>query len=108
MLFGALAVVSEADLERACNAVLAGEASEDITRYISQRDFWIEVLRAEHPQDFALIQQQFEQAMEALEERMQQLGSGAYDAQARTLMRDRQEALEALALRLTRERLNRA
>jgi hypothetical protein len=103
MLFQSLAGVSQADLDRAYVAVLSAEATDERLRYISQRDFWLAVLRAEHRADFEAIEQRFDTAMDTLDSRMQSLGSGEYDTQARQLMRDRQSALDELALRLTRE-----
>ncbi|NIE76973.1 hypothetical protein F3J45_21270 [Pantoea sp. Ap-967] len=105
MLFSAIASVPPEAIERAYLAVLSAESTEARVLYISQRDFWVPVLRAAHRAAFDAVEQAFDEALETLDGNRERLGSGAYDQQARELMARREQALQALALRLTREEL---
>ncbi|XDR18722.1 NEL-type E3 ubiquitin ligase domain-containing protein [Pseudomonas putida] len=105
MQFRAIAGVSRSDLDRVYQAVQEAEASDELALFISQRDFWLPVLRAQRAEDFAALEEQFDTQLQALDERKETLGSAAYVQQANQIGKDREVALNALALRLTREAL---
>ena len=63
------------------------------------------VLRAQRAEDFAALEEQFDTQLQALDERKETLGSAAYVQQANQIGKDGEVALNALALRLTREAL---
>ena len=105
MQFHAIAGVTGNDLDRAFRAVQAAEASEELALYISQRDFWLAVLRAQRAKDFEALEEGFDAKLQALDAQKETLGSAAYVQQANQIGKDRDAALEALALRLTREAL---
>ena len=104
--FGAIAGVAQSDLDRAFQAVLAAEASDERVRYISQRDYWIAYLRERYPEPFKQIAEHFDKQLDALDEGKEALGSGAYAQRCEQLRRDTEQAFEALALRLTQHELN--
>jgi len=105
MQFRAIAGVTRHDLDRVYRAVQAAEASDELAVFISQRDFWLPVLRVQHAEAFEALEQQFDTRLQALDEGKEALGSAAYVQQANQIGKDRDAALEALALRLTREAL---
>ncbi|MFJ7008856.1 NEL-type E3 ubiquitin ligase domain-containing protein [Pseudomonas putida] len=105
MQFRAIAGVTRNDLERVYRAVQEAEASDELAVFISQRDFWLPVLRGQRADDFEALEQRFETRLQALDERKEALGSAAYVQQANQIGKDREAALNALALRLTREAL---
>jgi len=105
MQFRAIAGVTRHDLERVYQAVQEAEASDELAVFISQRDFWLPVLRVQHAEAFEALEQQFDTRLQALDEGKEALGSAAYVQQANQIGKDRDAALEALALRLTREAL---
>ncbi|MGE8115196.1 NEL-type E3 ubiquitin ligase domain-containing protein [Pseudomonas sp. NPDC086566] len=112
MLFGGLARVDQADLDRAYTAVLDAEATQARAVFISEREFWIASLRALHTQAFTEVEDDFQRRWDALESQWQtpddsQLGLGdpEYLRRARALREEREQALGALTLRLTQEAL---
>lgn len=103
MQFGRLANVSPLQLEEACKEVLQVEAGEQRIVFISERDFWLPVLRAEHPDDFEALETQFTVRLEALDEQREALTSDEYWNLSNALRDEREQALASLAQRLTRE-----
>lgn len=103
MQFGRLANVSPLQLEEACKEVLQVEAGEQSIVFISERDFWLPVLRAEHPDDFEALETQFTVRLEALDEQREALTSDEYWNLSNALRDEREQALASLAQRLTRE-----
>lgn len=103
MQFGRLANVSPLQLEEACKEVLEVEAGEQRIVFISERDFWLPVLRAEHPDDFETLETQFTVRLEALDEQREALTSDEYWNLSNALRDEREHALASLAQRLTRE-----
>ncbi|MGJ7548416.1 NEL-type E3 ubiquitin ligase domain-containing protein [Pseudomonas alloputida] len=106
MEFQRVADVTQGHLDRAYQAVLAAETGTERIRYISQRDFWTSYLRARYPEAFAQIAERFDTKMDALDDEKEALGSGAYAQRCEKLRDDREQALDALALKLTQDELN--
>ncbi|WP_343586080.1 NEL-type E3 ubiquitin ligase domain-containing protein, partial [Pseudomonas sp.] len=112
MLFGSLAGVTQADLDNAYQQVLSAETGEERAVFISQRDFWVAALREQHAEAFSAIDDAFQKRWQAVETQWESaatseaaLGHQEYLRQATNLRREREMALAALALRLTREAL---
>ncbi|MFV3290260.1 NEL-type E3 ubiquitin ligase domain-containing protein [Pseudomonas sp. NY11955] len=103
MQFRAFAGVSRSDLDRVYQAVQEAEASDELAVFISQRDFWLPVLRALRAEDFEALEEQFDTKLQTLDAQKETLSSAAYVLKANKIGKDREAALEALALRLTRE-----
>ncbi|RWU18152.1 hypothetical protein DM813_26185 [Pseudomonas alkylphenolica] len=101
MQFQAIASVSDAQLADAARAVREAEATDALIAYVSQLDFWLEYLRSEYGARFTEAEQPFWDRLEAL-------GTGddaSVQAQARRLASEREAAVEALVLDLTRDAL---
>lgn len=105
MQFRAIAGVTRSDLDRVYQAVQEAEASDELAVFISQRDFWLPVLRAQRAEDFEALEERFDTLLQALDEQKKALGSAAYVQQANQIGKDRDAALDEFALRLTREAL---
>ncbi|HGM5579393.1 TPA: NEL-type E3 ubiquitin ligase domain-containing protein [Pseudomonas putida] len=105
MQFEAVAGVSAADLQVARDAVTRAEAGDALITFLAGRDFWLEHLRAIDEQAFLSVEAPFEQRQDALFEQKQQMSSGAWKAALDELARLREQALQDLAMRLTREAL---
>ncbi|MFJ4392483.1 NEL-type E3 ubiquitin ligase domain-containing protein [Pseudomonas soli] len=105
MQFITLAQVGQADLDAAQAMVLAQERSPELALYVSQRDFWLEYLRQTHAEQFEQVEQPFWARQELLYDRRQTLSDGAYLEQSGQLSSERQQAVAALALRLTEQAL---
>lgn len=105
MQFGAVAAVSPGQLRAATDAVQRAEAGAELARFISTRDFWLEHLRATHGPAFSDVEARFWARLEALTDQQHSLPEGDYLAQMNQLGREREQALQALALRLTNEAL---
>ncbi|POG09848.1 hypothetical protein BGP84_08920 [Pseudomonas putida] len=106
MEYQRLAEVTQVHLDRAYRAVLAAETGSERIRYISQRDFWTPYLRDRYPEAFAQIAERFDTKMDALDDEKEALGSSAYVQRCEKLRDDREQALDALALKLTQDELN--
>ncbi|WP_085673004.1 MULTISPECIES: NEL-type E3 ubiquitin ligase domain-containing protein [unclassified Pseudomonas] len=110
MLFGTLAGVTQADLDKAYQQVLSAEATEERVVFISEREFWVAALRELHPEAFDAIDERFQQSWQAVEAQWESsvaseaaLGHQEYLRQATNLRKEREQALATLALKLTRE-----
>lgn len=103
MHFQALAGVTREQLAAAAVAVRQAQASDALPRYISQREYWLESLRAQHGQAFSEVEAPFWVRLQTLESA--QLDSVDYLRSSNELAIERQDAVELLALRLTREAL---
>ena len=113
MLFGSLAGVTQADLDNAYQQVLSAETGEERVVFISQREFWVAALRELHAEAFSIIEDAFQERWQAVETQWESavtseaaLGHQEYLRQAANLLKEREMALAALALRLTREALD--
>lgn len=105
MQFSEVAAVSPAQLQAATAAVREAEASSALANFISTRDFWLEHLRATEAAAFSALDARFWARLESLAERQDSLPEGDYLAQMNRLGREREAALQALALRLTQAAL---
>ncbi|WP_449431884.1 NEL-type E3 ubiquitin ligase domain-containing protein [Pseudomonas putida] len=104
MQFQTIAGVTQQQLNQASAAVRRAEASDELARFISQRDFWLEQLRREHANEFSEVEAPFWARLDKLSPT--QAGSdGRYLELVNQLAGERKAAIEALALRLTREAL---
>lgn len=107
MQFAEVAAVSPAQLRAATDAVQRAEAGAELASFISTRDFWLEHLRTAHGAAFSEVEARFWTRLEALGDRQHSLPEGDYLAQMNQLGRDREHALQALALHLTQQALER-
>ena len=82
---------------------ILSQAGEQRIVFISERDFWLPVLRAEHPDDFETLEAQFSLRMETLYEQREALTSDEYRKLGDALRDEREQALARLAQRLTHE-----
>ena len=105
MQFGRVANVSSTQLQEAAQRVRAAEATQALARNISQRGFWLNYLRAEHPQAFADIEATFTRRGAELDEASETMTSGTYQEHWDALLIERDAQEHALALRLTEEAL---
>lgn len=101
MQFGNLAHVTPAQLEAAYLEVLEAEAGERRLAFISERDFWLDVLRAEQPERFEEVETRFGQQLEALDDQRLSLTSEAYFMRCNAIRDARDTALSQLAQKLT-------
>lgn len=104
MQFETIARVSAAQLANAAQSVRDAEATDALAEYISQRDFWLEHLHSEYAERFRAVEQPFWERLDALDDG-EGISEGAYLQQANQLANEREQALKALALELTREAL---
>lgn len=103
MQFEGIAEVSQAQLEAAAREVRSRERGSGLAEYIAQRDFWITYLRGEYAERFRAAEQPFWDQLDVLE--ADQQPESQYLATMNQLARDREKALQQLALQLTREAL---
>lgn len=101
MQFGGLAEVTQAQLDAAYLEVLQAEATDQRVAFISERDFWLEVLRAEQPQRFDDVESFYGQQQEALDEQRHSITSAAYVRRSNAIRDARDTALSQLAQELT-------
>ncbi|MGG5291114.1 NEL-type E3 ubiquitin ligase domain-containing protein [Pseudomonas shirazensis] len=107
MQFGTIGGVSQQDLVLAEAVVREAEAGEALAQYISQRDFWLQYLHREHAAAFETVEAPFWARMETLDAQREGLEDGQYLAQVNQLANDREVAVTAQALELTRAALAR-
>lgn len=105
MQFGAIAGVTQQQLLVAEAQVLAAETDEALAQYISRRDFWQQYVRQTHGENFERVEQPFWERLEALSDAQQDHSSASYLDQANQLAREREAAIDAEFLRLTRAAL---
>ncbi|MDR2318625.1 MAG: hypothetical protein LBF06_19805 [Pseudomonas sp.] len=105
MLFQSLAGVTQAQIDAAYTQVLNAEATPARVASISQRDFWLEYLRQRYEEPFGKIEDAFIDKLQTLESEKPTLNSAEYVARSGELAVAREQALQALALRLTREEM---
>ncbi|MCE1117086.1 MULTISPECIES: NEL-type E3 ubiquitin ligase domain-containing protein [Pseudomonas] len=103
MQFEGIAEVNQEQLDSAAREVRTREAGDGLAEYISQRDFWLAYLRGEYAERFTAAEQPFWDQLDALEQQRQP--ESQYLAAMNQLARDREKALQQLALQLTREAL---
>lgn len=104
MQFETIAAVSRQQLAAAAATVREAEATEQLPRFIAQRDFWQEYLRREEPAAFNAVEAPFWGRMEGLS--AEAANEGAYLRDFDRLAEERKAAIEALLLRLTREAMD--
>lgn len=105
MQFEAIGGVTRADLDDALAAVHAAETGDALVQYISQRDFWLQYLRHEHGAVFESVEEPFWARMEALDAQRDGVDDARYLLEVNQVASDRQAALEAQAIQLTRAAL---
>ena len=105
MQFEGVANVTGAQLQQALGSVRAAEATQALAESVSQREFWLNHLRAEYPQAFAAIEEDFAGSGTQLDEQQGALTSAEYDQRWKALLMERDAKLHALALQLTQEAL---
>lgn len=105
MQFGAIAGVTRAQLDAAAATVHSEEAGEGLAEYISQRDFWVQYLEAQHTEAFTAAEQASWDGLEKLDDEREKLDDKQYVTRANQLAVDRNKARQDLILRLTREAL---
>lgn len=108
MQFAEVAAVTPAQVTAALNSVRTAERSDQLASFISGRDFWQAHLRHVHHAEFEQTEQGFWDRLDTLQEQLSTLPEGQYLEQANSLAREREAALQALALRLTQEALRSA
>ncbi|MFJ4348538.1 NEL-type E3 ubiquitin ligase domain-containing protein [Pseudomonas sp. NPDC089401] len=106
MQFEAVANVTPAQLQQALQSVRAAEGTQALAENLSQRECWLNYLRAEHPQAFTAIEEDFAARGSELDEQAQALPSEAYKQRWQDLQIERDAELNALALQLTQEALD--
>ncbi len=104
MQFETIAAVSRQQLAAAAATVREAEATEQLPRFIAQRDFWQEYLRREQPAAFNAVEAPYWGRMEGLS--TEAANEGAYLRDFDRLAQERKAAIEALLLRLTREAMD--
>ena len=102
MQFSTIADVSQQQLAVAAAAVREAEGSDQLVRFVTQRDFWREYLQREQPATFSAVEEPFSERLEALSG-LAAGGEGAYLVEVDRLTAERRAAIEALVLRLTQE-----
>lgn len=107
MQFVEIAAVSERDLAATKQAVEVAELSEQLGAFIGACDFWVDYLREQHGREFAAVEDDFWARLERVMALQDSLTEGDYLSQMNQLAKDRDQALQALALRLTHEALAR-
>lgn len=105
MQFGAIAGVTRAQLDAAAATVRSEEAGKGLAEYISQRDFWVQYLEAQHTEAFTAAEQASWDGLEKLDDEREKLDDKQYVTRANQLAADRNKARQDLILRLTREAL---
>ncbi|MFJ4068782.1 NEL-type E3 ubiquitin ligase domain-containing protein [Pseudomonas sp. NPDC089996] len=107
MQFEGVANVTSAQLQQALQRVRAAEDSQALARSISQREFWLNHLRTEHPQAFTAIEDGFADRGSNLDEQQTALSSEDYLQRWNALRIERDAQLHDLAVQLTQEALDR-
>ncbi|MFK8331935.1 NEL-type E3 ubiquitin ligase domain-containing protein [Pseudomonas sp. BJa5] len=105
MLYRQYAGVTYQQLAVALAQVRNAEASDALVQYISQRDFWQHYLRTVHGEGFERVEQPFWDRLDALSDAQQEQDSASYLGQANRLASEREAAIAAEYLRLTRAAL---
>ncbi|MFJ4387237.1 NEL-type E3 ubiquitin ligase domain-containing protein [Pseudomonas sp. NPDC089408] len=101
MQFAVLAQVTQEQLDAAYLEVLDAEATDQRLAFISERDFWLDVLRAEQPTRFDDVESRFARQLETLDEQRLSLTSDDYVSRANAIRDGRETALTLLAQELT-------
>ncbi|MFK0089884.1 NEL-type E3 ubiquitin ligase domain-containing protein [Pseudomonas sp. NPDC090755] len=100
--FTTLANVSEGQLATAASTVEAAERTDALPLSISTRDFWRAYLRQQQPLAFEQVEQPFIEQLDDLTEAAAEINEGEYLLRMNQLGSERQAAIDALILRLTR------
>lgn len=101
MRFATIAGVTQADLDRAAEAVRDAEAGPELARDVSRRDFWLEYLHQHHGAAFEAVAQPFWARLEALDAERSALDDAVYLRRMQRLGEEREAATQNLALELT-------
>ncbi|MFF7066367.1 NEL-type E3 ubiquitin ligase domain-containing protein [Pseudomonas sp. NPDC008258] len=105
MQFEGVAGVTDVQVQQALQSVRTAEGTQALAESISQREFWLNHLHAEHSQAFAAIEEDFADRGTRLDEQKDALTSADYEQRWKTLLVERDGELHALALQLTQEAL---
>lgn len=102
MYYESTASIAQSQYLAAASAVRAAEATDALAQFISTRDFWLEYLREQHPATFLRTEQRFDSRLDALMELWGTIPDHDMNQRLLGLGNDRTEALNTLALNLTR------
>jgi hypothetical protein len=101
MLYTRLAGVTQDILDDAYTGILANEGKPEFLQALIARDFWMTFLERQYAADFAPLKADFQERMEALDNDRPGLTDQHYLARVGAIERQRNEALNALAYRLS-------
>ncbi|WP_065831767.1 NEL-type E3 ubiquitin ligase domain-containing protein, partial [Pseudomonas syringae] len=101
MLYNRLAGVTQEMLEDAYAQILGKESTPQFLQALIAREFWMTFLEHRYAQDFEPLKAFFQEQMGALDSNRSDLTDEHYLAQIDMIQRERTEALEALACKLT-------
>ncbi|WP_460418926.1 NEL-type E3 ubiquitin ligase domain-containing protein [Pseudomonas sp. microsymbiont 2] len=105
MLFGEVAGVQAARLERARARIQETETPERVAQSLVAREFWVEHLRRAHGERFVTFDAPFQERSTALLEAAQTMTDGDYAARQEALREQWDSGRQALLLELTRTAL---
>lgn len=103
MQFSNSAGVTAEALDNAARTILSHETSEELTAFALTRDFWVDHLKRQYPDEFLTAQHSTAMRMEALDELHNErpLTDASYKREADAIMRQRQVDEERLMRQLT-------
>ena len=101
MLYNRLAGVTQDMLDDAYSGILAKEGQPQFLQALIARDFWMTFLEGRYADTFAPLKAGFQDRMEALDNDRAGLTDEHYLARVGAIQRQRNEALNALACRLS-------
>ncbi|MGG5291117.1 NEL-type E3 ubiquitin ligase domain-containing protein [Pseudomonas shirazensis] len=105
MRYSLAAAVSAQQIADALRVVRAAETDEALAHSLNQREFWQAYLRERHDTAFDAITEDYAARGEQLDQQREQLNSQLYTERWQDLGNEREAALQALSLELTREAL---
>nr|WP_314875555.1 NEL-type E3 ubiquitin ligase domain-containing protein [uncultured Pseudomonas sp.] len=105
MRYDAAAAVTAQQTAEALSVVRAAETEEALAASLSQRAFWQAYLRERHDTVFDPIIDDYAARGEQLDQEREQLSSQVYNERWENLSSERESALQAVSLELTREAL---
>lgn len=106
MFYETTARIEAAQYRAAAEAVRAAETSDALAQFISTRSFWVEHLREQHSATFMRTEQRFEARLDTLMELWGVIPDNDMNQRMLALTQDRTQALDSLALNLTRYALS--
>ena len=103
MLFESISGVTEQMLEAARERVLARESTAEFFQSMVARKDWLMFLEDYYRPSFALVDEPFHERQDALDSRRDTLSDEDYLNDSNRVLQERQVAISALALLLTRQ-----